>query len=624
MQPGVATESGSLGNGVGRRTVRPNVDATKQLRSGSTRRRVSILLTSKLLELGGRAHLHEVHRMTGTRGLRLAYRRDRILASIFLFCVVSFASAEVTNAVPAHDASGYVGNEACAKCHAAIVEAYSRTAMARASGPATSDLISGEFHHQPSGVNYRIAQEDGGVWLTFDRPGDSEVHGRRQLLYYIGEGRRGRTYLFAVDGFLFEAPVNWYADRKLWDMTPAYGNAREIPMNLPALPSCLECHASGFRPPIGGTENRYTMPAIAFSGVTCERCHGPGGAHVNSGGAIVNPAKLPPARRDAVCMQCHLEGDAAIERAGKHLYQYRAGDDLSEYIRYYVLTDSSGKSLRASSQFEALAQSMCKKKSGNAMSCTSCHDPHRTVKPEERVAFYRGKCLDCHGADFGMKHHADHPDCTSCHMPASLSSDVAHTEVTNHAIPRRANGMPRGKDIAGKNEVLRLLPFPLTSNAAGDERELALAWESIVDSGMSVAEPEAERRLKVAAKSPDAAVLSALGYIEQKHGALEEARQSYREALALAPGLIDVENNLGSLDARAGQMREAVTLWEDAFGKAPGRSSIGMNLAREFCAAGKFDIARNFTMRVLQFNPDLGPAKRLLRSLNSSPAKCAE
>jgi hypothetical protein len=78
-------------------------------------------------------------------------------------------------------------------------------------------------------VNYRIYSEDGKVWLSFERPGDPSVSGTRQLLYYIGQGRRGRTYLFSVDAFVFEPPVNWYADRHMWDMAPAYGGAREMP-----------------------------------------------------------------------------------------------------------------------------------------------------------------------------------------------------------------------------------------------------------------------------------------------------------------------------------------------------------------------------------------------------------
>ena len=186
------------------------------------------------------------------------------------------------------DASGYVGNEACAKCHASIFESYERTAMAHASGPATENPIAGDFLHKKSGVHYRIYSEDGKLWLSFERPGDPSLRGKRELLYYIGQGRRGRTYLFSVDGFLFESPVNWYADKHMWDMAPAYGNVREAPMNLPALTSCLDCHVSGIQPPIQGTENRYKMPVFAYSGVACERCHGPGAAHVN-GGAIVNP-----------------------------------------------------------------------------------------------------------------------------------------------------------------------------------------------------------------------------------------------------------------------------------------------------------------------------------------------
>jgi hypothetical protein len=138
--------------------------------------------------------------------------------------------------------------------------------------------------------------------------------------------------LFAVDGFLFESPVNWYTDRQRWDMAPAFGNASEMPMNLPAFASCLHCHVSGMRPPLAGTENHYQSPPFSDSGVTCERCHGPGAAHAK-GGAIVDPAKLDPGRRDAVCMQCHLEGKAAIERPGRHIYDFQPGEQLSDYVR---------------------------------------------------------------------------------------------------------------------------------------------------------------------------------------------------------------------------------------------------------------------------------------------------
>ena len=46
---------------------------------------------------------------------------------------------------PGSETSGYVGNEACAGCHSAIYQSYSRTPMARASGPAIENVIPCRF-----------------------------------------------------------------------------------------------------------------------------------------------------------------------------------------------------------------------------------------------------------------------------------------------------------------------------------------------------------------------------------------------------------------------------------------------------------------------------------------------
>jgi tetratricopeptide (TPR) repeat protein len=341
---------------------------------------------------------------------------------------------------------------------------------------------------------------------------------------------------------------------------------------------------------------------------------------------IVNPAKLTPARRDEICMQCHLEGKAAIERPGRHLYEFRPGDALSDYVRYFLLVDAKGSGLGAVSQVEALAQSGCKKKSGDAMSCTSCHNPHQSASAEDRVAFYRGKCLACHGAAFGAKHHPDRPDCTACHMPASASTDVAHTQVTDHRIPRRLQASPQLLQGAEqKSSTLpRLVPF-LDSKTQPDPRDLALAWDSIAESGMTVAEPQARELLAQAVKQfpDDPALLSALAYAELRRGSTEHARQLYRKALSLDPSLVDAATNLGVIEAQAGDLQDAVKLWQNAFQRAPARSSIGLNLARAYCGAGKFDEARTYTHRVLEFNPDLPSARKLLQSLNSSPPRCA-
>jgi len=165
-------------------------------------------------------------------------RHRGILAGFVFFLLFLPALAQHAPDSAPVAARDYVGNEACKSCHADIYRSYSLTAMARASGPAAQELIPGEFQHAASGVHYRVYTEGDAAWLSFERPGDPALRGKRQLLYYIGSGRRGRSYLFAVDGFLFESPVNWYANRHVWDMAPAYGSTREIPI-LPAfLASC--------------------------------------------------------------------------------------------------------------------------------------------------------------------------------------------------------------------------------------------------------------------------------------------------------------------------------------------------------------------------------------------------
>ncbi|MGB7467606.1 MAG: cytochrome c3 family protein [Candidatus Acidiferrum sp.] len=264
--------------------------------------------------------------------------------------------------------------------------------------------------HAPSRVHYRVYAEGGKAWMSFDRPGDNQIQEKKELLYFIGTGHRGRTYLFSQDGFVFEAPINWYGQQHIWDMAPAYQKNREIPMNLPAVSSCLACHTSNSQPPIPGTENRYEQPLFAHSGVTCEQCHGESATHVQSGGSIVNPAKLSPERRDAICTGCHFEGRVAIQQPGRSLADFEAGDKLSDFVHYFLLTANTDDRIGALSQTEALSQSVCKQKSGDKMACISCHDPHFTPAKEQTAAYYRGKCLACHGEKFGAKHKSKEPD----------------------------------------------------------------------------------------------------------------------------------------------------------------------------------------------------------------------
>jgi predicted CXXCH cytochrome family protein len=518
----------------------------------------------------------------------------------------------------------YIGSEPCAGCHSEIYKSYISTAMARASGPANQQLITGEFQHAPSKVHYRVYEDKGEAWLSFDRASDPQVHGSRKLLYFIGSGHRGRTYLFSDDGFVFESPVNWYAQKGVWDMAPAYQKARNIPLNLPAVEACLRCHTSNAQRPLPGTENKYSLPLFAHAGITCERCHGPGGEHASSGGAIVNPAKLSAERRDSICMQCHLEGNAAVEQPSHSLNDFQPGDRLSDTVHYFVLQGGSNDGFRALSQTEALALSVCKRKSGEKMSCTSCHDPHASPAPAERVTYYREKCLSCHGAALGAKHHAKTPDCTQCHMPRTTTADIAHTQATDHSIPRVLRTAEKAQ--TSYPTAPHLVRFP-PGDAPDSDRDLALAWESVAKSN-NAAEHEAEKYLrKAVAEEPkdaveDVPVLTDLAYEDMKHGAAMQASELYELVLRLDPESTDAETNLGVIEAQSGHLNEAMKLWEVAFEREPERSVIGLNLARGFCFKTQFDKARACVERVLEFNPDLPAARLLEKELKANPPSC--
>lgn len=341
-----------------------------------------------------------------------------------------------------------------------------------------------------------------------------------------------------------------------------------------------------------------------------------------NGGPIINPAKLSPERRDAICMQCHMEGRVSVERPGKHVYEFRPGDSLSDYIRFYVLAGSSR--LGAVSQVEALAESMCKRKSGDAMSCTSCHDPHYSPPVQERAAYFRAKCLTCH-TNLAEKHHPEQRDCTSCHMPALASTNIAHTEVTDHRIPRLANiSTNLAEDKGAMGGQLELVPFPNSREAEGDLRDLALAWESLANTGPAEARSRAEQLLRRSSvlNPNDAPTLAALGYEEQIHGNVRDAQNLYRRALAADPNLIDAATNLGVIEAQEGDFDAAIGVLRGAFERAPGRSAAGMDLARVLCLAGKRDEAKASIERVLQFNPDLGAGKKLLQDLKEHSSSC--
>jgi len=427
----------------------------------------------------------------------------------------------------------FIGSQSCRPCHSGIFESYARTPMARSSGRVES-IAPASF--TAAGHRYRIATKR----LFFDE-------GSVSIDYFIGSNSAGRTYIREHDGYLFELPVTWYAQKQQWDASPGYEKDPEVRVTRAIEPSCLLCHSSRVRPVLG-TQNRYGDPPFLENGVGCERCHGPGSAHAAepAKNPMINPARLDAERRDAVCSQCHLSGEARIERPGRKFAEYRAGDKLSDYATYFVWK-LGRKDLKVTSHVEKLAASACKMASGDRLWCGTCHSPH-TSQDKSQAA-----CLSCHTTA-----HRKQERCASCHMPRTRTVDGNHGVMTDHRIPRiPGNAQPP--------ESTALVPFLGTA----DDRALGLAYAELGDKRgreflLRAAPQDWPVRLRLAVTEPDE----------------RRAIQLYESVLRDNPSEPAALVNLGSLLAKQRRFDEAGRLWERALTSNPAIEEAVLNLSQ--------------------------------------------
>ncbi len=563
------------------------------------------------------------------------------LFMILFLCACGFVAAGRLSPGPgsAAETPSYIGNAACARCHEAIARAYAETPMARSSGEAIAEFNGGAFTHQPSGVSYRMVSEGGKLFLEYERGGTAAIKGRRQMLYFIGSNAAGRSFLFSQDRYLFQSPVTYYSQSKRWGVSPGYEANREMRLNRPVDANCLFCHASQLQP-IYGAQNRFADQPFKYGGVSCERCHGPGSLHVEGKAKLVNPAKLDPTRRDSICAQCHLSGESRVESPNKRLAQFRPGDLLADYVSFFVFENAGARGLKVNSHVENMAGSACKLKSGDRMSCMSCHDPHSVPKPQASAAWFRSRCLQCHqmeklsGVHNGAS--AQELNCAGCHMPRVRAVDGGHGVMTDHSIALRGP-LPGTRPGTGAEPLRpphktlvadaarRLVPFP---GFRSDDRTLGIAYAEVsLVSASQFHESEARRLLTAAlnaregtgaAQAGDAEFFARLGFLHQQRGALPQAALAYEIALQVEPHRTDALVNLGGIYAAQGRIEEAEKLWREALGQNAGLTEAAVNLALAYRSEGKLLQARELLQRAISFDPDSEQIRQLLKEIGSS------
>ncbi|MFO0890992.1 MAG: multiheme c-type cytochrome [Isosphaeraceae bacterium] len=530
----------------------------------------------------------------------------------------------------------YVGDAACASCHQEIADSYHRHAMGRSMAPAAE--APGPGMEAPNG---RVEFQARGLVHAVERRGDRIVHSETKrdaqgrtlarveadVSYVVGSGRRGLSYLIERDGFLMQSPISWYSQEHRWDLSPD-SQERNNHFERPIDPSCLFCHANQFEPR-SDTINAYQPPTFRGLSIGCERCHGPGELHLRNPGlraddidpTIVNPARLEPTLREAVCEQCHLSGKSRIERYGRSAQDYRPGLPLSEFLVAFVDRKRLSSASESIGHVEQMRSSGCYRASGGRLGCTSCHDPHALPAAPDRAAYYRGRCLECHGSGVGCslpeparRERSREDSCVDCHMPRSPLANVAHTAETDHSIPRRGDAgrtPPIIPEALGRDES-PLVAIEALSRGAGSEaefdRELGIA---LAGSGVEAAGDRARLarfalpRLETALKeNPDDLVaLQAKIIALTLRGRRTEAIAAAQAALSLSP---DHERTLAlivPLLGGAGRRDEAIALSRRLQAVNPLVSEYKVVLARLLAQAGRWSEATEVCRQAIGLNP---------------------
>src|SRR5262249_51623534 len=185
-----------------------------------------------------------------------------------------------------------------------------------------------------------------------------------EVPYILGSGSHSVAYLGVRDGYVFQSVMEWFSAEKRWGLSPGFEEKNpHFERPLPA--GCLFCHVNRVEP-VPYTINHYEAPLFRGHAIGCERCHGPGELHVKPHDrtreldyTIVNPRHLTPALRDAVCEQCHLQGEGRIIRVGRKPFDYRPGLPFNLFWSVFVTPDGVPGYLDSASALEQMRASRC-------------------------------------------------------------------------------------------------------------------------------------------------------------------------------------------------------------------------------------------------------------------------
>ena len=398
---------------------------------------------------------------------------------IFRGALLLLATAVSARAV---GGAAYVGAAACARCHAEIHGKWSGSRHSKMVQPATTNSVKGDFTRgklQLRGAPYALREKDGVYYIT-----ESTISGKPQehrVDYTLGN-RRIQHYLTTMPtGRVIVLAPSWDILRNQWFHNFDIADPDETDEVVVQVwnKNCFSCHVSRQEKGFDTAKNEYRTTWQDF-GTNCERCHGPGGTHVEHYSAtppppgpardIVLQTRLDAERNTMVCAQCHSFRDIYVAgfTAGENYYDYflpilEATQPADRDPAYWP----DGRTRRFSNDAFGLWQSECYLK--GKVACTACHTAAHETEIERNPQLRpdaNALCTRCHesiGKQLGAHtHHAESSagsSCVECHMPRTVLSIKAEIRDHSMSVPAPENtlhhGIPNACNLCHKDRDAR-------------------------------------------------------------------------------------------------------------------------------------------------------------------------
>jgi DmsE family decaheme c-type cytochrome len=198
--------------------------------------------------------------------------------------------------------------------------------------------------------------------------------------------------------------------------------------------TCTTCHDQKIIGTAHGLTSNPRTPAATHG---CESCHGPGKAHVDSGGdptKIVNPKKQTPQQVSAMCTTCHDRGTHALWTGSQH--DQRNVGCISCHSIHSPVGDHQLKAATEAAVCATCHQNIVNKTHRfehmpvreGSLTCSSCHNVHGSanVRLLKTGTTIDESCATCHAEKRGpyLWEHAPVANaCVTCHDPHGSNNE---------------------------------------------------------------------------------------------------------------------------------------------------------------------------------------------------------